>query len=284
MLTADLATKFSPLVDKAFKLGSMTEGAFNKKYDFDGTNSVKIYNFPTVALVDYERPATGTIAATSGFIPKGVGASVQTKTLTKDRAFSIVIDKLDQMSTNGALKAGEWLRDQIDMEVTPEIDIYRLAALKAAAPAGSTVTLANLAALTNANVYSTFLSIQEKLSDAKVPRKGRIAFMNQSVYNMFKTGGYVTASDAGYKDKKTGDLGLIDGVEIRVVPASYMPTLTGMIITHPEAACAPMKLSDYQIHKESERFSGWVINGRVSYDCFALDQKKSAIGKLAFTA
>lgn len=285
MATLQLADKFSPVVDKAFALKSKTEGTFSTKYDFDGVDSVKIYTFPTVALTDYVRPEQGVaVGSTVGFVPTGASSKIQTKTLTQDKKFSQLFDGRDLLSTAGAAKVGEWLRDQIDQQVTPMVDIYRIAQAAAAVPAANKIALANAAALTKDVAYEKFLAINEKMSDAKVPLTDRYAFMTQSTYNLFKLGGFVTDSDAGYKDKQTGAVRNIDGVEIRIVPLSYMPAKTGIVVWHKQAVIAPKKLAKFDIVKDSERYDGQLVNGRIVHDMFSLDEKNGGLGSLVFSA
>lgn len=285
MATLQLADKFSPVVDKAFAIKSKTEGTFSTKYDFDGVDAVKIYNFPTVALTDYVRPEQGVaVGATVGFVPTGAASSVQTKTLTQDKKFSQLFDGRDLLSTAGALKVGEWLRDQIDLEVTPVIDKYRIATFAGAVQAANKVSLANAAALTKDVAYENFLKINEKMSDAGVPETKRYAFMAQSVYNLFKLGGFVTNSDDGYADKQSGVVRNIDGVEIKIVPTSYLPAKTAIVIWQKESVIAPKKLSVFDIVKKSERYHGQLVNGRVVHDAFVLDKKNLGLGSLVFSA
>ena len=41
---------------------------------------------------------------------------------------------------------------------------------------------------------------------------------------------------------------------------------------------APVKLTEYKIHTDAPGISGWLVEGRIRYDAFVLDQKKPAIG------
>ena len=40
---------------------------------------------------------------------------------------------------------------------------------------------------------------------------------------------------------------------------------------------APAKLEDYKIHQDPPGISGSLVEGRVNYDAFVLDNKKSAL-------
>ena len=57
--------------------------------------------------------------------------------------------------------------------------------------------------------------------------------MTGAYYSFLKQSNFVVSSDLAYKDRKSGSLGEVDGVEIVVVPSSYMPTNTALILVHP---------------------------------------------------
>lgn len=40
---------------------------------------------------------------------------------------------------------------------------------------------------------------------------------------------------------------------------------------------APIKLADYKIHDNPPGINGWLVEGRVIYDAFVLNNKKGAI-------
>lgn len=48
-------------------------------------------------------------------------------------------------------------------------------------------------------------------------------------------------------------------------------------ITHKIATTSPVKLSEYKIHDNPPGINGWLVEGRVYYDAFVLDNKKNAI-------
>ena len=43
------------------------------------------------------------------------------------------------------------------------------------------------------------------------------------------------------------------------------------------AATAPRQLEEYKTHDNPPGISGWLVEGRVIYDCFVLGEKRSAI-------
>ena len=49
------------------------------------------------------------------------------------------------------------------------------------------------------------------------------------------------------------------------------------MLCHPVACVAPVKLEDYKIHEDPPGISGSLVEGRVCYDAFILENKKKAI-------
>ena len=58
----------------------------------------------------------------------------------------------------------------------------------------------------------------------------------------------------------------------------------GMMCAHPVATVAPTKLEDYRVHQDPPGISGDLVEGRICYDAFVLDNKKAAIYYQAVTA
>ena len=49
------------------------------------------------------------------------------------------------------------------------------------------------------------------------------------------------------------------------------------MLCHPCATVAPLKLQDYRIHADPPGISGSLVEGRVVYDAFVLQNKAKAI-------
>ena len=49
------------------------------------------------------------------------------------------------------------------------------------------------------------------------------------------------------------------------------------MVAHPCATVAPTKLEEYKLHKNPPFISGDLVEGRIVYDAFVLDNKKMAI-------
>jgi N4-gp56 family major capsid protein len=265
--TTDFAVKYAQAVDERFTLASLTESAVNKNYDFTGVRTVKVYNIPTVAMNDYQMSGL-----TRYGTPTDLVAPTQELTVSRDRAFTFVIDKRDNLDTQGALEAGRALARQIDEKVIPEVDIYRLATM--AANAGKTAT----AAVDKTNAYSALLDASVWLTEKSCPVVGRVAFVSPEFYKNIKLDpGFVKTGDLAQDMLIKGQVGAVDGIALVLAPSTYLPANTAFIVTHPVATVAAQKIAEYKTHDNPPGISGKLVEGRVCYDAFVLDNKKDVV-------
>lgn len=270
-MAVNLASKYSSKVDERFKLKSFTEAAVNNDYDWEGVKTISVYSIPTVAMNNYSR---------TGLARYGTAAELDnTKvdyTLTRDRSFTFSIDRGNFQETQMVMQAGKALARQIDEVITPEVDIYRLAAMSAAAVAAGNVSAATVISASNA--YSSLLKATEKQADLKAPLSGRIAFVKPSFYNFLKLdSSFIKSTEIAQKSLINGQVGEVDGIKIVMVPSTYLPANTEFIVTNPIATVAPKKLEDYKTHDNPPGINGWLVEGRTIYDAFVLSQKVNAI-------
>ena len=270
-MAINYAEKYSPQVDERFKLGSPTTALVNHAYDWLGVATVKVYSVPTAEMNDY------TLTGSSRYgTPAELNNEVQEMTLAKDRSFTFTIDKKSEDDTMGVMAAGAALARQIDEVIIPEIDTYRISKLVAGAP---TANVIKDIAVTKANAYEKFLSVQEILDNKKVPTGGRICMCTPGYYNMLKLDeAFTKKGDMATKIAINGLVGEVDGVYIIKAPKSYFPENVNFLITNPIVMPAPIKLTEYKIHDDAPGISGHLVEGRIRYDAFVLDQKKDAIG------
>lgn len=271
-MAQNLATKFSDKVDERFKLKSLTDAAVNQDYDWAGVSAVVIYNVAVPTMNSYTRNGTTRYGTASD-----LGTTSTTYTLSRDRSFTFVIDRGDWSESQYVTEAGKALARTIDEVVVPEIDQWRLA--KFNSNCHTQKQYANdISATTTSNAYSNFLSTQAVLDNNKVPQVGRIAFLTPAYYNAIKRdSSFSKNADLAYTDLKNGQVGEVDGVALIKVPSSYFPYDTDLILVHPSATVAPLKLEDYKIHDNPPGINGFLVEGRVIYDAFVLAAKTGAM-------
>lgn len=266
-MAIEYATKYSGKVDERFKAAALTNQAVNNDYDFVDVNVVKVYTVPTKELGDYT--ASG---STRYGTPEELENSTQTLTLSQDKAFTFTIDKKSEDDTAGVMEAGRALRRQVDEVIIPHVDKYRLAVM--AEGAGSSGS----GAITAANAYSAFLDGTNALRDAAAPATGRLAYVSPDFYKNLKLDpNFVKASDVAQNLLITGSVGMVDGANIIPVPTSYLPTGVAFLLTHKVATVGPVKLESYKIHDNPPGINGKLVEGRIRFDAFVLNNKKGAI-------
>lgn len=271
-MAINLVTKFAPYTDEQFSTESKKSMLTNQDFDWTGTHTVKVYKINTVSMSDYDRSGTGTNESRYGALGT-LNATTEEFTLTKDRSFTFVIDKLDTDETAQQLAAASALARQTREVVIPEVDtyVYNVMCTKAG-------TKPTAAELTSTNIYSEILKATQALDDNEVPEAGRVLVVTPTTYLLMKQCKDITMeTDIGNDLRLKGVIGMLDGAQVVKVPASRLPSAFGFMLAHPVATVAPTKLEDYKIHQDPPGISGALVEGRICYDAFVLDNKTKAI-------
>lgn len=271
-MAIDLVTKFQPYTDELFKNESKRNILTNSDFSWSGAHSIKIYKVSTVKLGDYDRAGTGESWSRYGNV-SGLDATTEEFTLTKDRSFTFAIDAMDQDETAQQLAAASALARELREQVVPEIDSYTYSTM-----ATSAGHKPDALALTTTNIYGEILKASESLDDSEVPETNRVLLVPPATYALLKKSPDVTLdSDVGQEQRLRGVIGMLDGAAVVKVPAVRLPENFGFMLAHPSATVCPLKLEAYNIHQNPPGISGSLIEGRIVYDCFCLDNKKSGI-------
>lgn len=115
-------------------------------------------------------------------------------------------------------------------------------------------------------------------TNAKVPKEGRVLFVTATACSALRLDPKFTVpSELTAHSRRTGNYGMIDGCLIIEVPDDYLPTKFTMILTHDEIAAAPKQLVDYKQGEFQESGSGYYVTGRVVYDAFVFNEKKTGL-------
>ena len=273
MATINLTTVIQHYTDEQFTTESKKSLLTNQDFSWTGAHTVKVYKISTATMNDYGR--TG--PATSNWSRYGAVASLDATTeeftLTKDRSFTFAIDKLDEDETAQQLAAASALARQQREVVIPEVDkyVYGVMATKAGTKPAAT-------ALTSDNIYTEILKGSQELDDAEVPENGRVLVVTPATYLLMKQCADITMeTDIGNDLRLKGVISNLDGMSVQKIPTSHLPDNFGFMIAHPVATVAPVKLEDYKIHQNPPGISGSLVEGRICYDAFVLDNKVKAI-------
>lgn len=266
-MAINYASKYAGKIDERFSREALSGAAVNNDYDFVGTKTVNVYSVPTAQMNNYSRTGANRYG-----MPAELENSVQEMTVSKDRSFTFTIDRGNFNDTQMSNAAGQALQRQLREVVIPEIDKYRFGIIcdNAGTKAEGTIT--------EQNAYDAFLEAVTSLIDKNVTVTECVAFVSSSFYKAIKEdSSFIKNGDLSQNMLIKGQVGMIDGIAIIVVPASYLPENVNFIVTHKSATVAPVKLAEYKVHDNPPGINGWLIEGRVYYDAFVLNNKADAI-------
>lgn len=271
-MAINLVTKFTDHVDELFTAESKKSLLTNNDYDWTGAHTIKVHKVNTVSMNDYDRAGTGKNTSRFGVLGK-VENELEEFTLRKDRSFTFVIDKMDKDETGGVLSGASALARQQREIIIPEVDQYVYAEM--AANAGTKVVDVTL---TESNIYDEIIKGTEHLDDEDVPDTGRVLTVVPEVYRMMKKCPDLSLDcDVTEKQRLSGVIAMVDGMDVVKISKKRMPANAGFMLCHPVATVAPTKLEDYRVHQDPPGISGELVEGRIVYDAFVLDNKKKAI-------
>lgn len=286
-MAMDLTTKYQPYVDEVFTTESKKSLLTNNDFSWAGAHTIKVYKVTTGQMNDYDRPGenmgkvvvdedseTQTVMLSRYGAIESLDATTEEMTLKKDRSFTFAIDKLDADETQQQLSGASALARQQREVVIPEVDAYTYGVMATGAgtkPAALT--------LTETNIYTEIIKANTVLDDAEVPDDGnRSIVVTPAVLELMKKCDDITLnSDIGAELRLKGVVADLDGLHVIKVPKKRLPDNFGFMVAHPCATVAPTKLEEYKLHSSPPFISGDLVEGRIVYDAFVLDNKKMAI-------
>ena len=273
-MAIDLVEKFLPYVDEQFSTERKKSLLTNTDFSWNGAHTIKVYKITTAAMNDYDRGGAKSATQWSRYgAVADLDATTEEFTLTRDRSFTFAIDKLDTDETAQQLAAASALARQNREVCIPEIDGHTFGVMCANAgnkPAAK--------ALTATNIYTEILAASEALDNAEAPEAGRVLVVTPTVYALMKKcKDIVMETDVGNDLRLKGVIATLDGMNVQKIPANRLPAGFGFMVCHPVATVAPVKLEDFTIHQNPPGISGSLVEGRVCYDAFVLDNKAKAI-------
>lgn len=272
-MAIELATQYLQYVDELFTTESKKSLLTNQDFDWTGAATVKVYKVGTAAMNDYGRngPEEGNWSR-YGTV-QGLDATTESFTLAKDRSFTFAIDTLDADETKQNLAAASALARQLREVVIPEVDAWTYGKMLAGAGTKPTAL-----ALTSANIYGEIIKGTNTLDNAEVSDTGRILVVTPDTYLLMKQSpDIVMETDIGNDMRLRGVIGNLDGMMVVRVPITRLAAKFGFMIAHPVATVAPTKLESFKNHQDPPGINGSLVEGRINYDAFVLDNKKKAI-------
>lgn len=272
-MSIELATQYLPYVDEIFSSEAKKGLVTNNAFSWEGAHTIKLYKVGVAPMNDYGRhgPAEG-LWSRYGEV-NDLDATTEEMTLRKDRSFTFVIDALDEDETKNALSGAAALARQIRQVVVPEVDTYVFAQM--AENAGNKPAAVTLTA---ENIYGEIIEGSNALDNAEAPETDRVLVVTPDVYKLLKQSKDVNMeTDVANEMRLRGVIGMVDGMPVVRVPANRMPGGFGFMIAHSVATVAPTKLADYRTHSNPPGINGTLVEGRIVYDAFVLENKANAI-------
>ena len=101
-MAVNLLTKYAAMIDEHFTVASLTQRAINTDVEFTGAKTVKVFSTPTVAMTDYTRSGSSRYGT-----PSELENAEQEMTMSRDRAFTYTVDKMNDEESGGSLNAGK---------------------------------------------------------------------------------------------------------------------------------------------------------------------------------
>lgn len=272
-MAVNLAEKYSGKLEQRFQSGSYTDRWVNHDYEFTGVKTIHVLTATSQELVDYDRTATGDRYGGNNELQD----TEKSYTLTNDKAFKIAIDDGNLKQQMRAKQAAKVLKLQLDEQVTPAIDMERIAV---AADGASFADQAYTA--TAGDAYGDTLKLNAALDEQKAPVVGRVLWITPGFYNLVKKEIVKGAQASGYNDKLLGKgfVGELDGVPVVKVPTSYFPTGVNAIMVHKSVLLAAKQINKAQVIEDSELVDGAVLVGRFIYGAFILEAKKKGVASI----
>lgn len=272
-MAIDLVTRYTPYVDELFTTESKHSLFTNSNYQWDGAHAIKVYKISTADMNDYGRTGpTSTNWSRYGAVDD-LDATTATLTLRKDRSFTFVIDTLDEDETANALEPASALARQLREVVVPEVDAYIINEM--ATNAGNKPAAA---ALTAQNIYGEIIKASNALDNAEAPEAGRALLVTPATYMLLKQSPDVMMdTDVANNMRLHGVIAMVDGMPVIRVPAARVPENFGFMVAHSVATVAVEKLAAYIVHSNPPGISGSLVEGRIVYDAFVLENKADAL-------
>jgi len=264
------------VVDERVYLESLTMDAFKSdiRLEFNGKNSVTIYNVNTVSEVDYNRSEIN--GSRFGQLTE-VGTGTQTLTLSQDKAFNAAIDRGNYEDSQMVTEAASFVKRQVREVSVPATDVYNLGVHTAYAISNTQGVIGGTAVAYN-TIYSLILAQNAALDELKYPAAGRTLWITPTNYNLLKRDPeFMKACDTTVADLKKGIIGEVDGLTIKKVPSSMLVTKFEFMITCKGVSVAINKFNMIRTLDNDSNIDGWLVQGRRYHDCFILGQKATGI-------
>ena len=307
----NLASKYSKKIADKFYTESVILGKTSNEYSWDGVNSINVYTLQTVAPVDYLRPydtSTANHTVSNASLARygattEVQDTIQTLTLTQDKAVSLSVDKGNNTQQMLIKNAGVVMARELREQFVPMFDKYALARwsgqMSSAPGWASLIQVKNdgTSALTYSNIVEKIFDGVTAIRNAETDVDDAYCYITETLFaQLLRSTEFLAVDKLAERNLERGVMGKVRGVKIVPVPDSYLlettrdasdnvtalnnPNLTediNFMIVKKSVVLTPTKIKDAKVHQDPPGISGALLEVRWLYDAFALNTKAKGI-------
>ena len=308
----NLADKYSKKIVDKFYTDSVILGKTSKEYDWDGVKSINVYTINTYAPVDYIRPQNAVGGADPLVYPASLARygsthevedTIQTMTLTQDKAVSLSVDKGNNTQQMLIKNAGVVMARELREQFVPMFDKYAIARWSgqmSSAPGWASaiqIKKDGTDPLTKSNIVGKIFDGVTAIRNAETDVDDAYCYITETLYaQLLQSSEFLSVDKLAERNLEKGVMGKVRGVSIVPVPDSYLlktvtdassvvtavnnPNLTediNFMIVKKSVVLTPTKIKDAKVHQDPPGISGALLEVRWLYDAFALQTKAKGI-------
>lgn len=306
-MAINLAEKYSKKIVDKFYEDSVILGKTSTEYDWDGVKSIKVWTITTVAPTDYARSSAigvGGVASRYGATTE-VEDTIQTMTVTQDKAVSLSVDKGNNTQQMLIKNAGVVMARELREQFVPMFDKYALARWSGQLASTTTAPWYNKiqvkkdgsSALTKSNIVEKIFDGVTAIRNAETDVNDAYCYIGETLFaQLLQSTEFLDVDKLAERNLENGVMGKVRGVKIVPVPDSYLlkttydassnvtalnnPNLTedvNFMVVKKSVVLTPTKIKDAKVHQDPPGISGALLEVRWLYDAFVLNTKAKGI-------
>jgi len=265
----NLATKYNAQLEDTFTKNSFVKPHTASDYDWDGTRTIVLTSAVTQPLHDYKRTGVWRYGD-----PQELENDQEPITLTKDKSFSMTIDRGNAKDALYLKNVGAIIKQQIAEQVVPFWDKLAITNWSTAA-----VALDGVTAPDKDTVVDLFIKARTQFVNDKIPmNEDCIAYVPSSTYALLlRNPDFISVDKLGEKVLSKGFVGKCMNWTIIEMPDDYFPANEYALFTCKKKVYLPEKISELFVRTDVPGISGNLIEGRYYGDAFA---KKTIVNSM----
>lgn len=296
-MAINLATKYSQKVVDKFYVDSVVLGKTSKAYDWDGVESIKVWTIKTYQPNDYHKPVTSGGGLSPANPTEGsntnlgsylgrygetyeVEDTIQTMTLTQDKAVSLAVDKGNNTEEMLIKNAGKVMSLEMREQFIPMFDKYCLGVWSEKAMTNGCYTEIAAASITKSNIVDEIFKHATMIRNAGATLDDAYCYIGETNFaKLLMADEFIHYANPTFTPRniEKGVMGKVRGMQIVPVPDSYMPANVNFLTVKSSCVLAPTKIKDMKVHQDPPGLSGALLEIRWLFDAFMLDTRKEGV-------